>query len=151
MHNQNHQNNVYIHKVCGLLALCHTIIIQEKEGRTYYNASSPDELALVNAARHFGYSFVNRDEYNNLIVDFHGDILKYKLLAVLEFTSSRKRMSVILETPEGDIKILCKGADSIILERLRDGQDELINQTNQYLENYAKDGLRTLLLSEKTI
>jgi len=31
------------------LAFCHTIIIDEKKGT--YNASSPDELALVNAAK----------------------------------------------------------------------------------------------------
>lgn len=33
-----------------------------------YNASSPDELAITNAARYFGYKFLDRDEYNNLLV-----------------------------------------------------------------------------------
>jgi magnesium-transporting ATPase (P-type) len=37
------------------LALCHDIIIDEKKG--VYNAASPDELALVNAAKQFGYEF----------------------------------------------------------------------------------------------
>jgi len=31
-----------------------------------YNASSPDELALVNAAKYFGYTFIGRDENSNM-------------------------------------------------------------------------------------
>ena len=50
------------------LALCHTIILDERTGK--YNASSPDELALVNAAKFFGVLFKKRDENNYLIVDF---------------------------------------------------------------------------------
>lgn len=48
-------------KVILNLAICHTIIIEKKNGAINYNASSPDELALVNAARFFGYKFVDRD------------------------------------------------------------------------------------------
>ena len=89
-----------------------------------YNASSPDELALVNAAKFFGYRFVRRDEENNLILDINGEEKAYKLLNILEFTSARKRMSVIIEDLSRDaygqteILVLTKGADSIILPRL---------------------------------
>lgn len=38
----------------------------------------------------------------------------YKLLNILEFDSSRKRMSVIVETEEGRKMILCKGADRFV-------------------------------------
>ncbi|CAB5396114.1 unnamed protein product [Rhizophagus irregularis] len=44
----------------------------------------------------------------------------YKILNVIEFSSKRKRMSVIYRLPDGRICLLCKGADSIVLERLRD-------------------------------
>ena len=50
------------------LALCHTIIVEEKSGNIVYNASSPDELALTNAARHFGIFFRGRDEENNMLI-----------------------------------------------------------------------------------
>ena len=76
------------------LALCHTIILDDRTGK--YNASSPDELALVNAAKFFGVVFKKRDEDNNLVIDFRGVELKYRLLNVLEFNSTRKRMSVII-------------------------------------------------------
>jgi len=77
------------------LALCHTIILDDRTGK--YNASSPDELALVNAARFFGAVFKKRDEDNNMVIDYRGTELKYKLLNILEFNSTRKRMSVIVE------------------------------------------------------
>jgi len=81
-----------------ILALCHTIIVEEKDGTIVYNASSPDELALTNAARHFGIFFKERDELNNMIVEniYTGETLSFELLNVIEFTSSRKRMSVIV-------------------------------------------------------
>ncbi len=50
------------------LALCHTIILDERSGK--YNASSPDELALVNAAKFFGVEFKKRDEDNNMVINF---------------------------------------------------------------------------------
>jgi len=48
------------------LACCHTIIIDEKKGT--YNSSSPDELALVNAAKQWGYEFVKRDGENKISI-----------------------------------------------------------------------------------
>lgn len=50
-----------------------------------------------------------------------GEVLKYKLMHVFEFNSDRKRMSVIVRTPDNRIMIVCKGADSIINARLEPG------------------------------
>jgi len=44
------------------LAVCHTLVVETKNGVLKYNASSPDELALTNAARYFGYKFLDRDD-----------------------------------------------------------------------------------------
>lgn len=90
-----------------------------------YNASSPDELALVNGARHFGFGFYERDEnaFMKVKMTREGDQeVKYQLLNVIEFDSARKRMSVIVRTPDNKIMVVCKGADSIIELRLRPGQ-----------------------------
>ena len=88
-------------KVLFNLALCHTIIIENKKGKISYNASSPDELALVNAAKFFGVKFVDRDEDNNMFIEFKGERQKWKLLNLIEFNSTRKRMSVIVRDPKG--------------------------------------------------
>lgn len=50
---------------------------------------------------------------------------KYKLLNLIEFDSTRKRMTVVVRTPEGKILVICKGADSIIEKRLKPGQNML--------------------------
>lgn len=46
------------------LACCHTVMIEESTAEVKYNASSPDELALVNAAYFFGYRFIERNHDN---------------------------------------------------------------------------------------
>ena len=104
----------------NILAICHTIVIDNKNGRLQYNASSPDELALTNAARHFGVVFRDRGAQNDIAIEntVKGLTAQYELLNVIEFTSSRKRMSVIVKSPQGKILLMTKGADSIIIPRL---------------------------------
>lgn len=82
---------------------------------------------------------------------FTGKDLKYELLNVIEFTSARKRMSIIVKTPENKILLMTKGADSHIIPRLAPGQEDLIEKTNEFLQEYSKDGLRTLILAQKEI
>ena len=98
--------------------MCHTVVAETKDGKLFYNASSPDELALVNAARYYGYTFKGRDDENNIEVEINGTRRIFQLLQVIEFSSDRKRMTVIVRNQEGVIKVLCKGADSIIQELL---------------------------------
>lgn len=78
------------------LGVCHTIVVDERKGT--YNAASPDELALVNGAKQFGYEFKGIDKNDNLLVEdkMLSTVLKYKLLNVCDFNSTRKRMSVIV-------------------------------------------------------
>lgn len=65
---RNSINYANIEQALLHLALCHTIILDERTGK--YNASSPDELALVTAAKFFGSIFKKRDEDNNLITEY---------------------------------------------------------------------------------
>ena len=139
------------------LGLCHTVITEEKktvEGDPFiqYNASSPDELALANAARFWGFYFKERDENSNMVIEnsINGKTEKYELLNVIEFDSARKRMTVIVRCPDDRIMVICKGADSIIEKRLTPGQ-VLLEQTNRFLEEYANEGLRTLLICYKFV
>ena len=71
------------------LSLCHTIITEKKNGEIIYNASSPDELALVNCAKFCGFEYMGTDENDNLLVEHKNVTFKYKLLYVLEFNSTR--------------------------------------------------------------
>lgn len=118
--NDGSRNADGIKETLMFLALCHTIIIEEKNGEIIYNAASPDELALVNFARYSGYEFQGIDENNFMNVQIASDseIQKFKYLFSLDFTSTRKRHSVLIENKKGEVILYCKGADSIILQRM---------------------------------
>jgi phospholipid-transporting ATPase len=72
LNDKTHENHQNIINFLTHLAICHTVVAEEKDGKIVYNASSPDELALVNAAKYFGYFFVGRDEENNIEVKING-------------------------------------------------------------------------------
>jgi phospholipid-transporting ATPase len=59
-------------------------------------------------------------------------------------------MSTIFRCPDGKIRIYCKGADTVILERLH-ANNPIVETTLQHLEEYASDGLRTLCLAMREI
>ncbi|CAI2170053.1 12394_t:CDS:2 [Funneliformis geosporum] len=131
-----------------LLAVCHTVLVSTNaDGEPQYKAQSPDESALVQAAKEMGYVFRSREPDNIVITAPSGKEVHFELLNVLEFTSSRKRMSIIVRSPvDGRITLYCKGADNVIFERLKSGQDYRLNITGEHLEEFAKEGLRTLCL-----
>lgn len=95
----------------------------------------------MEGARHFGFRFETRTpEFVTIKVLDHEE--RYEILNVLEFSSNRKRMSVVVRNQSGQIKLFCKGADSVIFERLKDKRNS--ETTLGHLENFATEGLRTL-------
>ncbi|XP_071321691.1 phospholipid-transporting ATPase ID isoform X2 [Trachinotus anak] len=145
------EGNPEAHTFFRLLALCHTVMPEEKEeGELYYQAQSPDEGALVTAARNFGFVFRSRTPETITVMEM-GRKVVYELLAVLDFNNVRKRMSVIVRSPDGKLTLYCKGADTIIYERLHPSCNKLMGVTTEHLNEYAGDGLRTLVLAYKDL
>merc|ERR1712223_794614 len=138
-----------VHEFFRLLALCHTVMPEYKEGNLEYQAQSPDENALVSSARNFGFVFTKRTP-RSITITFSGVEEVYELLCILDFNNVRKRMSVILRK-DGKIRLYCKGADVVIFERLRPGQEDLKTTTQDHLDNFAVDGLRTLCLGTRDL
>ncbi|ESO89585.1 hypothetical protein LOTGIDRAFT_124920, partial [Lottia gigantea] len=132
------------------LALCHTVMPEtKKDGRLEYQAQSPDEGALVSAARNFGFVFKSRTPAT-ITIEVHGQTEIYELLCILDFNNVRKRMSVILRK-DNKILLYCKGADSVIFERLDSSCQELKDLTLNHLNDFAQTGLRTLCLAYKEL
>uniref|UniRef100_A0A8C5FSP1 Phospholipid-transporting ATPase n=1 Tax=Gadus morhua TaxID=8049 RepID=A0A8C5FSP1_GADMO len=125
------------HDFFRLLSLCHTVMRE-----LLYKAQSPDEGALVTAARNFGFVFRSRTP-GTITVSELGRPVTYSLLAILDFNNIRKRMSVIVRDPQGRIRLYCKGADTLLMERLHAGSQDLMN--------FAGDGLRTLALASREL
>ncbi|XP_066062818.1 phospholipid-transporting ATPase ID isoform X4 [Chamaea fasciata] len=143
--------DLHVHEFFRLLSLCHTVMSEEKsEGELLYKAQSPDEGALVTAARNFGFVFRSRTP-KTITVHELGQAVTYQLLAILDFNNIRKRMSVIVRSPEGKIRLYCKGADTILLERLHPVNQDLTGITTDHLNEYAGEGLRTLVLAYKDL
>ncbi|KAF3829649.1 hypothetical protein GH733_003913 [Mirounga leonina] len=132
-----------------LLAICHTVMVQEKDNQLVYQAASPDEEALVTAARNFGYVFLARTQDSITVMEL-GEERVYQVLAMMDFNSIRKRMSVLVRNPEGSIYLYTKGADVVIFERLRKkGMKEWT--TEEALASFAEQTLRTLCLAYKEV
>ncbi|XP_011827134.1 PREDICTED: phospholipid-transporting ATPase IC [Mandrillus leucophaeus] len=132
-----------------LLAVCHTVMVDRTDGQLNYQAASPDEGALVNAARNFGFAFLARTQ-NTITISELGTERTYNVLAILDFNSDRKRMSIIVRTPEGNIRLYCKGADTVIYERLH-RMNPTKQETQDALDIFANETLRTLCLCYKEI
>uniref|UniRef100_A0A8C3E4G8 Phospholipid-transporting ATPase n=1 Tax=Corvus moneduloides TaxID=1196302 RepID=A0A8C3E4G8_CORMO len=144
-------NDVPTHRFFRLLSLCHTVMPEEKkEGNLVYQAQSPDEGALVTAARNFGFVFRARTPETITVVEM-GETKIYKLLAILDFNNVRKRMSVIVRSPEGDLTLYCKGADTILYELLHPSCNSLKEETTEHLNEFAGEGLRTLVVAYKSL
>lgn len=133
-----------------LLATCHTVIPEfQSDGSIKYQAASPDEGALVDGGASLGYKFTIRKP-KSVTIEANGTSREYQLLHICEFNSTRKRMSAILKFPDGSIKLFCKGADTVILERLSD-DNPYVAATTRHLEDYAAEGLRTLCIAMRDI
>ncbi|RHY32050.1 hypothetical protein DYB32_002918 [Aphanomyces invadans] len=140
------------HQFFEHLAVCHTVIPEKLDsGEIRLSASSPDEQALVAGAQYMGYKFESR-AVGKAILDVAGVGKKsYDILEVLEFNSTRKRMSVVVRLPTNELVLYSKGADMMIYARLHPSSKELEAITSQHMEQYADDGLRTLALAVKPL
>ncbi|CAI5717583.1 unnamed protein product [Hyaloperonospora brassicae] len=151
------------------LSLCQTVIPEtvEDSGEVRFSASSPDEQALVSGAKFFGFSFESRglgvarvrvkrpDLIRRYANGYLGPnaLLEFKILDVLEFTSDRKRMSVVVQYPNGEYWVLTKGADNVIFPMLAKNKSNpgLLKETKRHLETFGDDGLRTLTIAQRRV
>lgn len=147
-----------IQKFFRLLAICHTAIpdVDEDTGKVTYEAESPDEAAFVIAARELGFEFYKRTHTSVSFIEFDPKLKKnversYELLNILEFNSTRKRMSVIVRDDEGNLLLLCKGADSVMFERISKHRRQFEEKTRDHVHEYAEAGLRTLILAYREL
>ncbi|KAI9119687.1 hypothetical protein K1719_009076 [Acacia pycnantha] len=141
-----------------ILAVCHTAIpeLNEETGALAYEAESPDEGAFLAASREFGFEFCKRTQASvfireNLSPSEQAVEREYKILNLLDFTSKRKRMTVIVRDEEGSLLLMCKGADSIIFDRLSKNGKTYLDATTKHLNEYGENGLRTLALAYRKL
>ena len=145
--------NEKVFRLFQVLVLCHTVQI-DKNAKEKYQASSPDEHSFIKFCIKLGiiYEGEDKDPDSSAMIRkilFKDKILKYKILQVLEFDSSRKRMSVIVEDMQtNEIMLFCKGAETSIFPRCIEGD---IQNCKDIVDEFARKGWRTLALAFKTL
>ncbi|XP_065336042.1 phospholipid-transporting ATPase VA isoform X1 [Cloeon dipterum] len=126
------------------------------EKKPIYEAESPDELALVDAAYTYNCRLLKRVASTALILVPGEGMVEYELVQVLPFDSSRKSMSVVVRHPvTKQLTLYTKGADSSILSQLAPTDDPAMQQfifnTQQHLNAYARQGLRVLVMAKRNL
>eukprot|EP00941_MAST-03F_sp_MAST-3F-sp1_P001053 g1053.t1 len=155
-----------IYKFLEVMAVAHTVVGEKDEKAPFgvvYQAESPDEGALVGAARDIGLRFVGRKS-NTLKVaqDFkavgrkYGNdsspTVEYEILAFNDFNSTRKRQSVVAKCSNGEYVLMCKGADNMMFDRASQNSiDTVIPTMTEHLQEFAKEGLRVLVFATRVI
>ncbi|KZT71083.1 phospholipid-translocating P-type ATPase [Daedalea quercina L-15889] len=154
--NKASQQRSYLIAFFRALAICHSVLSDRPEPHEQpyyieYKAESPDEAALVAAARDVGFPFVQKTR-EGIDIEIMGQPERHQLLQLIEFNSTRKRMSVIVRNPQGQIVLYTKGADSVIYQRLAPDHDpELKAKTSRDMEAFANGGLRTLCVAYRNL
>lgn len=121
--------------------------VPNDDGTITYQASSPDEVAIVKWTESVGLTLIARDRTSITLQTPTGSSLKYDILELFPFTSESKRMSIVVrETHTGDILFLQKGAD-VVMARIVQKNDWLEEETG----NMAREGLRTLVVGRKRL
>ncbi|CDW58161.1 phospholipid transporting ATPase [Trichuris trichiura] len=140
-------------KALEALVLCNNVTpVQDEDNEAddtqrSYQASSPDEVALVSWACDMGLKLLFRDLNTIIIKDPLNREQSYKILQTFPFTSERKRMGIIVQKEGTDeITFYIKGADVVL---------QPIVSYNDWLEeecaNLAREGLRTLVVAKKAL
>ncbi|XP_040904445.1 phospholipid-transporting ATPase VB isoform X2 [Toxotes jaculatrix] len=129
-------------------------------GNLSYEAESPDEAALVHAAKAYGFTLLARTPDSVTVRLPSGKDLVFEVLDTLAFDSNRKRMSVLVRHPiTGEYVLYSKGADFAIMEllgtpyaeHLSGRQKNIAADTQHHVDCYAKEGLRTLCFTKKVL
>ena len=112
-----------------------------------YQASSPDEVAIVKWTESVGLTLTFRDRTRIKLRTPSGATLTYDVLEIFPFTSESKRMGIVVrDTASGELSFLQKGAD-VVMARIVQRNDWLEEET----ANLAREGLRTLVVARRKL
>ena len=139
------ERNKIIRDTITAMVLCNNVTPTE----TGYQASSPDEIALVKFADRLNMKLFHRTDKEIKIKDSAEKVEEFEVLANFPFSSDTKRMGIILKNKEhGHIIYYLKGAENVMMQFVKKEYNAYIKEN---AENLASTGLRTLVLTQKII
>ena len=144
----NQQEDRNLVEILAAIALCNTVIVTD-EG---FSSESPDEEALVSYAKELDTVLDARVPDESMTIKLGPQRTTFEHLATIEFDSDRKRMSVVVKAPNGEIVLYTKGADTIMIPLLASDEDQsVVKATMDQVDAFAEQGLRTLIYAWRLI
>jgi len=130
------------------LAVCHNVTptLDEESGTVQFQASSPDEVAIVQWCGLVGLHLIHRDRHTLKLRLAEGNELSYRILKIFPFTSESKRMGIIVRNDNDEIWFFMKGADTV-MQKLVVANDWM----EEECANMAREGLRTLVIGRRRL
>lgn len=131
-----------------VLATCHNVTPTEEDGVCFYQAASPDEVAIVKFCESIGLKLIKRDRTSLTLLHVASrSELVYDILYNFPFNSDTKRMGLVIkDRVKDEIFFMEKGAD-VVMARIVNYSDWLEEET----ANMAREGLRTLVIGRKKL
>ena len=148
---RRHRNKL-IRDTITSMVLCNNVtpvVDDQDDTKITYQASSPDEVALVKFAETLNMRLVHRTDSEIKIKDSADNFEEFEILANFPFSSDTKRMGIVLKNKKhGHIIYYLKGAENVMMKFVK---KEYVSYISENAENLATKGLRTLVLSQKII
>ncbi|EDK31407.1 phospholipid-translocating P-type ATPase, flippase family protein (macronuclear) [Tetrahymena thermophila SB210] len=146
--NIRREKDVIIRDLITALAICHNVTpIEGDDGSKSFQASSPDEVALVKIAEDMGITLESRSQEQLVLKNANNQIETYNILANFPFSSHSKRMGILVKHVEtGRYIFYLKGADTVICEKIPKYQKGFLKDE---CDSLAREGLRTLVITQK--
>ena len=164
------KNNTMTHDFMLNMALNHEVTPEMLEGQLDYGGPSPDEIAFVWFGKHMGYTLIEKPSRTSLTITKPGGVKEtWEILDILQFTSTRKRSSVLCrkigtdgklwknmtndeKLSGGNLRMFSKGADNVMMRILKkDISSEFVNNTIKHTTDFSMDGLRILVIGQKYV
>jgi phospholipid-translocating ATPase len=141
--------NVIIRDTITALAVCHNVTPVFEDNQKIYQASSPDEVALVKFADGLNLVLNERSQTHVQIINANGVAENYEVLANFPFSSETKRMGILVKHIETNRLIFyLKGAEVVMESKVSENSRQYLQET---CENLASTGLRTLVISQRFV
>ena len=145
---RRNRNNV-IRDTITALGLCHNVTPTYEDGIKGYQASSPDEIALVKFSEIININLSQRSQTVIKLLNAVDQEENYEILANFPFSSETKRMGILVRNLETNrIIFYLKGAEVVMEAKVQENSRAFLRET---CENLASTGLRTLVISQKYI
>lgn len=128
------------------LALTHCVSPVIEDQQKTFQASSPDEVALVRFCERIGLSLESRDDSSITLKTVSGKLLVYQILEIFPFTSASKRMGIVLKDSANVIHFYVKGAETAISTMIESSE-----WMDEEVETMASEGLRTLVFAHREV